>query len=187
MGHNTSTIQLKLSRFSAKNRGDFNTVQCTDSKNGWCQCVAWWVPTWQGFSDRTAEENLQLRDQLCDRGEYDGYILYVDTKPTGWVQAGPRDRLSKLTEQYKLKPDPDVWAVTCFVIKPDQRGRGFSAYMLLQVLAVARRAGVKRLESYPRQQGGQPEELWTGPLSVFEAAGFKTIQEDPGPVMSLDL
>jgi hypothetical protein len=75
-------------------------------ERGWCSCVAWWVPDWEGFGERTAEENRALREALFARGEYDGYLAYADGRAVGWAQVGRRDRLAKLLSQFSLAPDP---------------------------------------------------------------------------------
>ena len=108
-----SVVPLDSSR-----REDFYRVHSEANEANWCYCVAWWVPTWEGWGQRTADENLTLRESLFQLGEYDGYLLYVDGEPAGWCQCGPRDRLPKLLEEYRLEPDPEVWAITCFLIAP---------------------------------------------------------------------
>lgn len=187
MAFDTATLQLKLSRFSESNRKDFDQVICTDAHAGTCHCVAWWVDNWDNWSERTSEQNKALRDELCTRGEYDGYLLYVDRRVAGWMQAGPRDRLAKLVKQYELEPEEGTWAVTCFVLDPKHRGKGLSTYMLHQALADMRNRGVKAVEAFPNTKAKADDELWTGPESVFQAAGFELSQKDPGPVYRLTL
>ncbi|MCI0399279.1 MAG: GNAT family N-acetyltransferase [Chloroflexi bacterium] len=154
---------------------------------GWCFCVAWWTPGWEGWGERTAEENYQLRQALLERGEYDGYLLYVEGAPAGWCQVGPRDRLAKLAQQFELGPDPDVWAISCFFIAPAYRRQGLAARLLAEVLADLQRRGVHRVEAFPKRG---PEldalELWNGPEEMFRAAGFEVAQDDPRrPVLEL--
>ncbi len=98
-----SVVPLDASRCS-----DFYRIHSPANGSGWCYCVAWYVPTWQGWRQRTAEENRALREDLPQHDRYDGYLLYVDQKPVGWCQCGPRDRFPKLLEQYELTPDPEV-------------------------------------------------------------------------------
>src|SRR5262245_26931057 len=95
-------------------RDDFYRFHSGDE--GWCYCVAWHVPTWDGWTERTDGENRAVRDALFDRGEHDGYLLYAGGEPSGWCQAGPRDRLPKLVASYGLAPDVSVWALTCFAL-----------------------------------------------------------------------
>src|SRR4030067_277358 len=76
------------------------------------------LPTWGGWGGRTAEGDRALRQALFARGEDDGYLLYRDGVPAGWVQAGPRDRLTHLTTDYGLEPDGEAWALTFFPAAP---------------------------------------------------------------------
>ena len=133
---------------------DFVAVHSALHGHGWCRCVAWWVPVWDGWGDRTAEENLALRDDLLARGEYDGYLLYVDDEPAGWCQVGPRDRLPKLVAEHDLTADPAAWAVSCLLLVPSARGRGLARALLAGVVADLRARGVRRLETFPRNGDG---------------------------------
>lgn len=180
-------MPLEVLRFDANHRSDFFRLHCAANKAAWCHCVAWWVPTWEGWGDRTAEQNQFLRSELCDRGEYDGYLLYVDCVPAGWCQVGPRDRLEKLARQFRLAPNPEAWAITCFVIAPAYRGRGLAAYLLQQVLRDLRNRGVRKIEAFPKRGQELPvEDLWTGPETMFRSAGFTVVRDDPeSPVLAL--
>jgi ribosomal protein S18 acetylase RimI-like enzyme len=117
---------------------------------------------------------------LIERGEYDGYLLYRGSQPIGWCQVGPRDRLLKLCEQFSLEPDPETWAITCFLIHPDFRRRGFAGTLLGAVLEDLPARGVRRVEAFPRRGPNlDPLDLWNGPEELFRSVGFKVFREDP--------
>ena len=176
---------MKVVPFSEATRDDFFALH---HEAGWCYCVAWWVETWDGWSDRTAADNLQLRQALCDRGEYDGYLLYVDNEVVGWCQVGQRDRLQKLTTQFNLPLHPTTWAITCFYITKAYRERGFASHLLRAVLKHLKARGVSRVEAFPKRGVNlEAGELWNGPESMFRAAGFVVVQDDPvRPVLRLE-
>ncbi len=175
-------------RLDASRREDFFRLHCAENGAGWCRCVAWWVPTWEGWGARAEAENLQLRQELFDRGEYDGYLLYVEGAPVGWCQAGPRDRLQKLADQFGLAPDPDTWAITCFLIAPEHRRQGHAAHLLGEALADLRRRGVQRVEAFPKRGAAEEAELWTGPEAMLREAGFRVVRDHAQrPVMAIDL
>jgi ribosomal protein S18 acetylase RimI-like enzyme len=176
-------------RFEEARRADFFRLHSAASGAGWCFCAAWWVETWAGWGDRTAAKNRAVRDGLLDRGEYDGYLLYEEADPVGWCQVGPRDRLTKLTRQFALTPDPAVWAITCFLIAPAYRGQGLAAQLLDAVLADLRDRGVRRVEAFPKRGADLDTlDLWNGPEAMFRQAGFAVVQDDPTrPVLALDL
>jgi GNAT superfamily N-acetyltransferase len=171
-------MEIAIHRLDAGREADFRQL------HGWCQCVGWWVPTWQGWGDRTAAENAELRAGLFARGEHDGYLLYADGAPVGWSQVGPRDRLVKLGRP----PDADVWAVTCFLIAPGHRRRGLASRFLGGILDDLRRRGVRLVEAYPKPAAHDDGEMWNGPLAMFQRAGFTLVEEGrPRAVYALRL
>ena len=166
-------MNTKVLPFAPERRDDFFAVHSARHDCGWCNCVAWWVPTWDGWGERSAADNRALRERLLEQGNYDGYLLYVDDAPAGWCQVGPRDRLSKLAAAHALAPDSSAWAVSCLLIVPDLRGRGLARVLLGGVVADLRARGVQRLEAFPRLGIDLPaEEVWTGPERLFAALGF---------------
>jgi len=180
-------MSARVERFDATRRDDFYAVHCEANGEGWCNCVAWWVPTWDGWGERTAGETRALRDRLCDQGQYDGYLLYVDDAPAGWCQVGPRDRLQKLCSQFAREPDPEVWAITCFTIAPPHRRQGLAGFMLSEVLDDLRTRGVKSVEAFPKRgEDLQAGHLWTGPEAMYRRVGF-TESEDPSAPFVLRL
>lgn len=155
---------------------------------GFCFCAAWWTPTWEEWKARTPAQNRAHREALLARGEHDGYLLLDAGRAVGWCQAGPRDRLAKLTAQYALAPDPGAWAVTCFEIAPSHRGRGAAAALLAGVLSDLRVLGARRVQGFPRPgEGLEPGAAWTGPEALFRSAGFREVgRAARGPVVQVD-
>lgn len=182
-------MDTRVVRLEPAGEADFHRVHRAACGEPWCHCIAWWVPTWDGWGERTASENLELRRELFARGEHDGYLLYVDAEPVAWCQAGPRDRLAKLVQQFELEPDPNTWAVTCFLLAPEQRGKGLARRLLNGVLEDLRARGVQRVEAFPKRgEGLDAADLWNGPERMFAAAGFEVVRDDPTrPVLARDL
>lgn len=166
----------RVERLGPGNIYDFFRLHSEPNGAGLCYCTAWWVPTWEGWGERSPVQNRAFRDQLCQQGEYDGYLYYLDGQPVGWCQAGPRDRLEKLVRQFKLSPDPYTWAVTCFLIAPAYRHNGIAAALLKEVLADLVKRGARRVEAFPRHD--EPlgdDDQWTGPEALFIQAGFHLV------------
>lgn len=156
---------------------------------GWCRCVAWWTRTWDGWEERTEQENLELRCALFEAGEHDGLLAFAGEEPVGWCQAGPRDRFEKLVSQLELTPSPTTWAVTCFLVSPSHRRQGVAGTLLAAAAGFARAAGATRLEGYPRA-GVElaDDDAWTGTARLFEAAGFREVRTvGRRAVLALDL
>lgn len=169
-------------------RGDFWRMHCAEAGTGWCYCTAWWVPGWDGWGERTDAQNRAVREGLFEKGQDDGYLLYRDGVPLGWCQAGPRDRLGKLVTQYRLEPEPGVWAVTCMAIQPEARGKGLARHLLAEVLADLPGRGARAVEAFPKEGAArEPGDLWRGPETLFREAGFLRVRETPaGPIYRLD-
>jgi len=173
-------MQLTVRAIDQSLREDFYKVHCERNGEGWCNCVAWWTPSWEGWGNRSAKENQKLRDDLFDQGQYDGFLLYGDDRPVAWCQCGLRDRLLKLCGQYHLDPDPTVWAVTCFVMTPPLRGTGLTHRFLEEILRQLKNRGVTRVQAFPKRgEGLETGEVWTGPEALFKKAGFRVEREDP--------
>jgi GNAT superfamily N-acetyltransferase len=170
---------IRIDKFQESNRDDFYEIHSEKNGCGWCYCVAWWVPTWDGWGERTAEENRRFREDLLLRGEYDGYLLYHDSQPVGWCQVGRVARLEKVLRQFSLTEDDDVWAITCFLIAPTFRRTGLASQLLQGVIDRLERQGVEKIMAFPKKGEDLDEnELWNGPASMFRSAGFDVIGED---------
>jgi len=178
-------MNRRVKLLNADNIDDFFKVHSGEC--GWCYCTAWWVPTWEGWTKRSDDENRQFRLDLFTKGEFDGYILYVENKPAGWCQVGQRDRLTKLIKQYKLEPNPEVWAITCFVIKPEYRNNGLAVYMLKVILEDLKARGVKLVQAFPkRTDSNKPGEHWKGPERMYVSIGFTVERDDRNnPILSM--
>ena len=153
---------------------DFFALHTQSNEAGWCHCVAWWVPTWDAWAERTAAENRRLREELFDRGEFDGYLAYLGAQVVGWVQAGPRDRLEKLTESYGLEKDPAVFAVTCFLIAAQHRRKGIARFCsrASSATTTGKRCGnCRRFPSLARTRN--PASSGPGPPNSFSAKALR--------------
>jgi GNAT superfamily N-acetyltransferase len=172
-----------IQRLTPERLDDFHRLH--EQSGCGCFCVAWWVPTWEEWGERTHDDNRALREWLNARGELDGYLLYAKGEPIGWCQVGPRDRLTKLTRQYHLEPDPAVWAITCLFVQPQFRHAGVAQRFVGLVLSDLARRGVTRVQTFPKRAPLlDDEDVWTGPERLYAAAGFSTLRDDDiRPVM----
>lgn len=162
-----------------------------------CQCQ-WWTLTNAEFhaTDRPERERM-LRDQLA-ASVAPALVAYVDGEAAGWVRVGPRTtqpRLSRTRDLAEATPpwdDPDVWAVSCFVVRKEHRGAGLMRRLLDAAIAHAREHGARVVEGYPFDpsvRGRSVNDLYRGVASVFAQAGFREIAR-PRPdraIVALDL
>jgi hypothetical protein len=182
-------MAAEVLRLAPELEDEFLSLHCDRNDAGWCRCVAWHVRTWEGWGERTAEENLSLRKELFASGEHDGYLLRDESRCIGWCQVGLRDRLPKLVAQFELEAAPDTWAITCCFTIEAERGRGRAAFLLGGVLVDLKRRGARRVEAFPaRGEELDAGEAWTGPEAMFLAAGFRVVKELPKrSVLALEL
>ncbi|GIJ46667.1 N-acetyltransferase GCN5 [Virgisporangium aliadipatigenens] len=150
-----------------------------------CRCQRFKVPGWM-WRDSTLAERLAAQRAQARGGS--GLVAYVDDEPAGWVAVEPRVAYPKLlttrapwTGRNEDRHDPDVWAVTCFVVRKGYRGRGLT-YRLAEAAAEhARACGAKAVEGYSMlTRPGKVitwGELHVGAKQVFEEAGFREVHQ----------
>lgn len=145
---------------------------------GWCWCVAWEVPEWRGWTDRTAAENRALREALWREGAYHGYLLELDGAAVGWCRVGPASAWPKLVRERDLAGEAATHVFTCFNLVAAQRGQGHMHAFLALVLEALRAAGVRRVLAIPRAVAGRVDDghVWTGPPGLFARAGFAPVR-----------
>lgn len=111
-------------------------------------------------------------------------------KPVGWAAVEPRPAYPRVLSGRAIPgsaetdhDDPEVWAITCFVVRVGYRRRGVGAALIRGALEQARRGGARVVEAYPVDTGGErisSADLYHGALSSFEAEGF-TVSGRPLP------
>ncbi len=164
-----------------------------------CQCQ-WWTITSTRFNATSADERrTMLRDEIA-AGPPPALIAYIDGEAAGWVRVGPRTAQPRLgrTKAYATvseEPwdDPAVWAISCFVVRREHRGRGLSAHLLDAAVQHARDNGARVVEGYPVDPDAghahSANSLYHGVVSTFRDAGFREVGRSRADraVMALDL
>jgi GNAT superfamily N-acetyltransferase len=157
---------------------------------GRCQCQRFKVLGWIWRDSTQPERTAMLRAQTAcgDPGAAgtSGLVAYVDGEPAGWAAVQPRIAYPKLrtspvpwTGRQEDRDDPDIWAVTCFVVRTGYRGRGLTYHLARATIGFARERGARALEAYPMiTQPGKVitwGELHVGACQVFTEAGFEQV------------
>ena len=164
-----------------------------------CQCQ-WWMLTRTQFQRTTQDERREmLRTEIEQGATPPALIAYVDGEAAGWVRIGPRASQIRVLRTRAIAAntdvpldDEDVWAVTCFVVRREHRGKGLNAELLSAAVDFARSHGARSVEAYPldtRVATHRTNDLYHGILSVFERAGFREVARPryDRTIVSLDL
>lgn len=130
------------------------------------------------------------------QGDMRGVVATSDEQIVGWLRVEPAAGLPKVYDQrlYRGLPcfDGDrsgVFTIGCFLVDPALRGRGVARALLRAGVALAQAQSATALEAFPRRDSMLgPEAVWTGPFELYEAEGFKVVNDfGPYPVMRRDL
>ncbi|SDL12757.1 GNAT family N-acetyltransferase [Microbacterium azadirachtae] len=163
-----------------------------------CQCV-WPLLRNKDWNATTKEQRVEiLRDEITN-GPPPGIVAYVDGEAAGWIRIGPRPAQARLAYTRAIAAatqepfeDGSVWAVTCFSVRRDHRGKGLNAALLATAVEYARDAGARLVEGYPVDTAAvkvSSNDLFHGALSTFVGAGFSVVGElrSGRPLVALDL
>lgn len=156
-----------------------------DPARCWCQYFKVDAATWKAQDVAGFERALceQIDADREGRGAGPGLIAYDDAEPVGWVAVEPRRAYRRIltSRMIELSPDPpdaaDIWFVSCFVVRVGHRRAGTATALLAGAVDHARAHGARVLEAFPVDAvpGTSSADLYHGPLSVFEKAGFDVV------------
>jgi GNAT superfamily N-acetyltransferase len=150
--------------------------------------------------DRCANGTVLNRAEMIaalDFDEMSGVVALDSSEAAiGWMKIAPAAALGKLYAQRLYKGLPcfagdrsGVFSVACFLIDLTRRRQGVARALLGRGIELARERGAGAIEAFPRRaEGVADEQLWTGPASIFTAAGFVEVHEfEAYPVLRLTL
>lgn len=188
----TATAGVRVVAIADAPWDDVRTVFGTrgDPSTCWCQffkvdAAAWKAPNHAAAFEHALCEQVDAARATHSAGP--GVLAYLGSdasgwEPVGWAAVEPRPRYPRVLGG-RIIPgsaepdhgDADIWAVTCFVVRVGFRRHGVAKALLAGAVDQARRGGARVVEAYPVDAAGQKvssADLYHGPLSAFEAAGF---------------
>ncbi|MBP5603378.1 MAG: GNAT family N-acetyltransferase [Treponema sp.] len=127
-------------------------------------------------------------ERMVAAGEIQGYLVFDNGVSVGWCNANERLNYYH-TGEFDLRTPPEdeaatncngpgeVKAIVCFEISPDYRGKGIASMLLQRVCEDAKSEGFKYVEAYPVKDGGYMGMAFTGPMHMYEKAGFEVVSQ----------
>ncbi|MFI5061008.1 MAG: GNAT family N-acetyltransferase [Actinomycetales bacterium] len=152
-----------------------------DASGCWCQ----WFKLAGAAKRETPREAMAelLHESVCGEPA-PGVMAWIDGEPAGWAAVEPYaayPSLSRSPITKRLDGDPDdPWAVTCFVVRLEHRGRGVARALLRGAVDHAVHHGATTVEGYPVNPDVRPSltnaERYHGTVSLFGSAGFRIVR-----------
>lgn len=173
-----------------------------ESRHCWCR---WWLSTNAEYTALTDDKRRSQAEHDHAAGTPRGLLARRDGEPVGWVSVAPRADYVRLPRTQLIAagtPDPDfsdptIWAIVCFTVSPSHRRTGVGRELLTAAIAHAAAGGAARIEAYPIDTDAHPpsrrapsaDDLNTGTLSLFTAAGFREVSrpKPTRPIVQLAL
>ena len=154
-----------------------------------CWCMYWRIGP--AYRRRPAQHNKAAFRRVVKQGPPPGLLAFHDELAVGWCQLGPREALTWLPHEWRLKPvdDVPVWSISCMYVRRSYRRQAVSFALIAAALKVAKRARATALEAYPFDASVSGTSSSTGYASAFTRAGFRTIARHipARPIMRHDL
>ncbi|WP_157008813.1 GNAT family N-acetyltransferase [Agromyces laixinhei] len=180
-------IQLRVAPASEVPFSDIEAVFGTRGDPAHCWCQWYKIPgsDWSRFGDEGLHD--RLKEQVRATGLGRGLIAYDGEIPVGWCAVEPRTDLPRIRQSTIIKsgtahPDFDdtaVWAVSCFVVPRNHRGRGVARVLAEAAVDFARTGGALVVEAYavdPKiRTKVTADALFHGTVSMFARAGFTEV------------
>lgn len=147
-----------------------------------CWCTFFRFPK-QDWKAGRGEGNRRRQRAYVAGGHVPGLLAYEGDHPVGWVAVEPREAFPVVLASRTTRPTParsaqGTWAITCFFVSREARGRGLLRALVEAAVAHARRGGARSVEAYPVCYAGRvgASFLYHGTLGTFLAAGFEEVE-----------
>ena len=151
-----------------------------------CWCTYFRLPPAARKANDSRHKKAIIRERI-EAGPPPGLLAFDDGKAIGWMQVGPRADVPEWNNAGRGSApvaagdafDPSVWAISCFFLRTNARGKGLSHGLVGGGLAFARENGARFVEACPidRSKSSRSVGLFVGSTRVFEKAGFSKLVE----------
>jgi len=167
-----------------------------------CHCQYWhFTGDKNAWLDRLFHAPEQNRAAFVEslataHAELRGVVALHAGQAVGWLKLSPAERVPKLYDQRLYRglpalsgPREGVLTIGCLLVDEEFRRRGVARALVEHAVRLAEARGARCIEAFPRRaELLGPAELWTGPFSIYEQAGFKIVSDfAPYPVLRYDV
>ena len=169
-----------------------------------CYCRFWhFAGTNNAWLERCATAPEQNREELAralasGSDEARGVVALAGETLVGWLKVAPAGAVKKAYDRRLYRGLPcfggdreGVFLVGCALVHPGHRRRGVATALVAGAVRIAKEQwGARALEALPRRprEPVSDDELWTGPMGAFAAAGFVEVHAfEPYPVLRREL
>ena len=115
-----------------------------------------------------------------------GYLAYVNGISIGWCNANNKASFPvESSNGFRLyaPAEKKEKAVVCFEISQEYRGKGIATALLNRVVTDAKAEGYAAVEGFPQIHSERFEWDYTGPVGLYEKAGFTAIKKQDGGII----
>ena len=121
---------------------------------------------------------------MLDRGIIKGYLAFDNDLSIGWCNAADIDSYEGFVPDFARENKcGKTIAIVCFEIAPGYRGKGIASAFIEQVCIDAKSNGYVAVEGYAQISETRNEYDFTGPVHLYEKAGFSRVMEQNGQVI----
>ncbi|MHB1454960.1 MAG: GNAT family N-acetyltransferase [Saccharofermentanales bacterium] len=170
----------------------FNNRAFTDDSPYRCYCQVYQMTREQqkAASDEAEAYGLdggsisrKVAERQIESGILRGYLAFDDGIAIGWCNANDKSSfpIESCTGDCFFAPaERREKAVVCFEIAPEYRGKGIATALLQRVLTDAKTEDYVAVEGFPVIRDERYEWVCTGPVRLYEKAGFEKVTEADG-------
>lgn len=135
-----------------------------------------------GGTDALRRALRETAKKFVREGTLKGYLAYADDVPIGWCNANDKAAFNRFDLDAEVSGfirgnEDNVKSVTCFTIAPEYREKGIATALLKRVVQDAKAEGYSAVEGYSRLHDEREAFDFTGPVRLYEKAGFTKTKE----------
>ncbi len=168
----------------------FENRAFTDDSPYRCYCQMYQMTKEQASAafDNVDEADMGLAarrvaERQIETGILRGYLAYDDGLSIGWCNANDKASYpeeSCVGTHFYAPTEKREKAVVCFEISPEYRGKGVATALLQRVIDDAKAEGYLAVEGFPIARDERYEWDWSGPVRLYQKAGFSKVSERDG-------